>query len=156
MKVSHKVYIRSQWKWFVGRCYHECVWMAFVSVTLSSTYLLHSIGNLSTHHNSITSQDKPSILTLCSKEMQVGIYEFYLSIHWFRYGLFKPLYGLLLFNHWWRYAIVQNVILRLYFNMKLYFDMILNLSLWPSDDIWQHRTGSIGAQVMAWCSHYLS
>ena len=24
-------------------------------------------------------------------------------------------------------------------------------SLWPSDDIWHHRSGSLLAQVMAWC-----
>ena len=32
-------------------------------------------------------------------------------------------------------------------------------SLWPSDTIWRHKSGSILAQVMAWCltapSHYL-
>ena len=66
------------------------------------------------------------------------------------------------------YFLLSCILNSMFFNPILIFEFLTNLStcchhlnsLWPSDAIWRHRSGSTLAQVMACClkapSHYLN
>ena len=76
--------------------------------------------------------------------------------HWFRWWLGADQVTSHCLNQWW--LVHRRIHASLGHNELINEGLFVN-SLWPSDTIWQHRSGSTLAQIMACClmapSHYL-
>ena len=81
----------------------------------------------------------------------VAIWHLTIELHWNQFFIE--------FELWWKWALNQWLLSSLVYIIRLTERIYFN-SLWPSDAIWRHKSGSTLAQAMACCLtasyHYLN